>query len=89
MSENIYRTISLTFAAYLLSTHRLKYIGCEGVEQVVFKFEDPNNEGEGLLQEFETGPIAAFYSSLKALRRVIDSQRAGRADTYTPVRIHR
>lgn len=74
MNENVYRTSNLTFAASLLSTHRLKYIGCEGTGQVVFLFEDPKNEAPGLLRDFETGPVAAFYSALRSLRRVIDSQ---------------
>ncbi len=77
-SQPPFRTEELPFAAYLHASHRLRFLGCEPVGEtgrVSFVFADPVNEGEKLIVEFESGaecPAAAFYDSIRHLRRVMD-----------------
>ncbi len=75
---NTYKTSSLTMAAYLLSTRKLRFIGCEGPTGnsriVVFCFADPNGEGDALYTEFLLGPCNAFYDSIKVLRKMIQER---------------
>ena len=78
-TENVYHTTSLIFAAWLVSTRRLKFQGCEepkGNSRICsFLFEDPNQEGDDLYAEFLLGPCNSFYESVKTLRKMIDSKR--------------
>jgi hypothetical protein len=77
-----FRTEELPFAAYLHATHRLRFLGCEPVGEtgrVAFMFSDPTNEREKMNVQFESGaecPAAAFYDSIRHLRRVMDRTRS-------------
>jgi len=81
----MYRTSSLTFAAYLMSSRQLKLSGVEGPEGntriVYFLFEDPAGKGNDLYTEFLSGPCSAFYESLKSLRKMIDARTPSRYST--------
>ena len=72
-----FHTQDLPFAAFLHSTRRLRFLGCERVDgngRITFVFEDQNGEGEQLHIAFEAGaecPGAAFYDSIRHLRRVM------------------
>jgi hypothetical protein len=76
-----FSTQDLPFAAFLHSTRRLPFLGCESVNgngRIAFMFDDPRGEGERLSVEFESGaecPAAAFYDSVRHLRRVMDRTR--------------
>lgn len=78
---NTYRTESLPFASFLHATRKLRFLGCEsanGNGRIAFLFNDPHREGERLQVEFESGaecPAAAFYDSVRHLRRVMDGTR--------------
>jgi hypothetical protein len=74
-------TEDLPFAAYLHATRHLRFVSCEatGNDRVAFVFADPNNEGDRLHLEYESGaecPAAAFYDSIRHLRRVMDRTRS-------------
>jgi hypothetical protein len=77
-----YQTDSLPFAAFLHSTRKLRFLGCEsasGNGRVAFLFDDPERLGERLQVAFESGsecPAAAFYDSVRHLRRVMDGTRS-------------
>ncbi len=79
-----FHTQDLPFAAFLHSTRRLRFLGCEqmnGTGRITFVFEDPNGEGEHLHIAFEAGeacPAAAFYDSIRHLRRVMDGTKNSR-----------
>jgi hypothetical protein len=70
-------TEDLPFAAYLYTTRTLTFIRCEspnGTGRVVFVFDDPRGDAEKLHIAFESGaecPAAAFYDSIRHLRRVM------------------
>ncbi len=76
-NKKTYRTQDLPFAAFLHATHRLRFLGCESVNgngRIAFVFHDPDGEGDRLQIEFESGaecPAAAFYDSVRHLRRVM------------------
>ena len=74
---NRYTTSHLPFAAYLHSTRRLRFLGCEpnGNGRVAFVFDDAKGEGSHLHIRFESGaecPAVGFYDSIRHLRRVMD-----------------
>lgn len=72
-----FRTCDLPFTAYLHSTRRLRFAGCEaanGDGRVFFTFEDPASLGDLMQLEFESGAecsAVAFYDSVRHLRRVM------------------
>ena len=80
----IFRTHDLPLAAFLHATRELRFLDCQPVNdafRVVFLFEDPNLDGDRLRVEFEGGavcPAAAFYDSVRHLRRVTDGTRNNR-----------
>ena len=73
----IFRTEDLPFAAFLHATRRLRFLGCEpmnGGGRIAFLFDDPEQEGDQLQIEFESGAECAastFYDSVRHLRRVM------------------
>ena len=77
-------TQDLPLAAFLHSTRRLRFLACERVDgngRITFVFEDLNGEGEHLHIAFEAGaecPAAAFYDSIRHLRRVMDGTKNSR-----------
>jgi hypothetical protein len=78
--EETFSTEDLPFAAYLRASRKLRFLTCQvsGTDRVAFVFADPNNEGEQLQLNFESGaecPAAAFYDSIRHLRRVMDRTR--------------
>jgi hypothetical protein len=79
-----FRTEDLPFASFLHTTRKLRFLGCEPVAsngRVAFVFDDPKGEGEQLHIEFESGAecsAAAFYDSVRHLRRVMDRTRSKR-----------
>ena len=75
-----FATEELPLAAFLHASRRLRFASCEptGNDRVAFVFADPNSEGDKLQLEFESGaecPAAAFYDSIRHLRRVMDRAR--------------
>jgi hypothetical protein len=75
-----FRTTDLPLAAYLHSTRGLPFVGCEADRngRVAFVFDDPSADGERLRIDFESGALcaaAAFYGSVRHLRRVMDGSR--------------
>ena len=87
-SQPRFRTEELPFAAYLHASHKLRFLGCEPVAdtgRVAFVFFDPANEGDQMNVQFESGaecPAAAFYDSIRHLRRVMDRTRSKEQDAY-------
>jgi hypothetical protein len=79
---NTYRTANLPFAAYVHSTHKMHFLGCEhigGTGRVAFVFSDPEGNGEQMNVEFEYGaecPAVGYYDSIRHLRRVMDRTRS-------------
>jgi hypothetical protein len=81
--ESSFLTEELPFAAFLHSTRKMQFQRCSvlGNQRVAFVFADPNHEGERLQLEFESGaecPAAAFYDSIRHLRRVMDRATGAR-----------
>ena len=80
-NEEVFLTEDLPFAAYLHASRKLRFLTCQqvsGNDRVAFVFADPNNEGDRLHLNFESGaecPAAAFYDSIRHLRRVMDRTR--------------
>jgi hypothetical protein len=75
-----FSTEDLPFAAYLHGSRKLRFLTCQvsGTDRVAFVFADPNNEGDQLHLNFESGAecsAAAFYDSIRHLRRVMDRTR--------------
>lgn len=72
-----FHTEDLPFAAYLHTTRKLTFIGCESVNgngRIAFVFADPRGEGERLHIAFESGAecaAASYYDSVRHLRRVM------------------
>lgn len=70
-------TEDLPFAAYLLATRKLTFIGCEILNsngRLIFTFADPSRQAESLHIAFESGaecPAVVFYDSIRHLRRVM------------------
>ena len=85
---NTYHTENLPFAAYAHSTHKMRFLGCEavgGTGRVVFVFSDPEARGDQMNLDFESGaecPAAAFYDSIRHLRRVMDRTRSREQDEH-------
>ncbi len=83
-----FRTEDLPFASYLHASRKLRFLGCEpanGNGRIAFLFADPEGQGERLLIEFESGaecPAAAFYDSVRHLRRVMDGTRSNGTYEY-------
>lgn len=81
-AQPAFRTEDLPLAAYLHAAHRLRFLNCEpveGTDRVAFVFSDPDESGEKMTVEFESGaecPAAAFYDSIRHLRRVMDRTRS-------------
>jgi hypothetical protein len=78
--EATFSTEDLPFAAYLHASRKLRFLTCQvsGIDRVAFVYADPNNEGDQLHLNFESGaecPAAAFYDSIRHLRRVMDRTR--------------
>jgi hypothetical protein len=81
MQPTTYSTEDLPFAAYLHTSRKLRFLNCQvnGSDRIAFVFADPNNEGEQLHLNFESGaecPAATFYDSIRHLRRVMDRTRS-------------
>jgi hypothetical protein len=71
-SEGIFRTGDLPFASFLLSMKKLRFLECEGSGSIRFLFADPENQGDRLFLEYQSGafvPAIAFYASVKYLRQ--------------------
>ncbi len=70
-------TEDLPFAAFLHATRLLRFLGCEplnGSGRITFVFDDPEDEGDRLQIDFESGaecPASVFYDSVRHLRRVM------------------
>ena len=70
-------TEDLPFAAFLHATRLLRFLGCESVNgsgRIIFVFDDPEDDGDRLQIDFESGaecPAAVFYDSVRHLRRVM------------------
>ena len=80
-SKAVFSTEELPFAAYLHSSRKLRFLTCQvnGTDRVAFVFADPNHEGDQLHVNFESGAecsAAAFYDSIRHLRRVMDRTRS-------------
>jgi hypothetical protein len=81
-----FRTDSLPFACFLHSTGKLRFLRCEearGNGRLEFVFNDPQSQGDGLNIEFESGaeaPAAAYFDSIRHLRRVMDRTREQRSN---------
>jgi hypothetical protein len=78
--EETFSTEDLPCAAYVHASRKLRFLTCQvsGIDRVAFVFADPNNEGDQLHLDFESGaecPAAAFYDSIRHLRRVMDRTR--------------
>lgn len=77
-----YQTENLPFAAYVHSTHKMRFLGCECVGEtgrIAFVFSDPEGSGDQMNLEFESGaecPAVTFYDSIRHLRRVMDRTRS-------------
>ncbi len=77
-----YRTEDLPFAAFLYATRKLRFLACEpvnGTGRIAFTFADGDGAGDLLHLQFESGaecPAAAFYDSIRHLRRVMDRTRS-------------
>jgi hypothetical protein len=81
VKEAVFSTEDLPFAAFLHASRKLRFLTCQvsGTDRVAFVFADPNNEGDQLHLNFESGaecPAAAFYDSIRHLRRVMDRTRS-------------
>jgi hypothetical protein len=79
--EETFSTEDLPFAAFLHASRRLRFAVCArtGNDRVAFVFADPDHVGDTLQLEFESGaecPAAAFYDSIRHLRRVMDRTRS-------------
>jgi hypothetical protein len=79
-TERSFSTEDLPFAAFLHASRKLRFLTCQvsGSDRVAFVFADPNNEGDHLHVNFESGaecPAASFYDSIRHLRRVMDRTR--------------
>ena len=80
-----FRTSFLPLAAFLHCTGKLKFIGCEPEQNgrhATFVFDDRGKEGQQIAIEFEAGSecsAAAFYDSIRRLRRLIDQTLMRRA----------
>lgn len=87
-SQDEFHTDSLPFACYLHSTGKLRFLRCESVSgsgRMFFIFSDPQSEGEDLNIQFESGaeaPAAAFFDSIRHLRRVMDQSKEQRSKEY-------
>jgi hypothetical protein len=87
-TQSTFRTEDLPFAAYLYAAHKLHFLGCEpvdGIGRVAFVFSDPAARGDQMSVEFESGaecPAAAFYDSIRHLRRVMDRTRSKEQDEH-------
>lgn len=81
MDQCLYRTDSLPFACFLHSTGKLRFLRCESVDgsgRLNFVFSDPQAQGGELHIAFESGaeaPAAAYFDSIRHLRRVMDRSR--------------
>jgi hypothetical protein len=78
--EEVFSTEDLPFAAYVHASRKLRFLTCQvsGIDRVAFVFADLNNEGDQLHVNFESGAecsAAAFYDSIRHLRRVMDRTR--------------
>ncbi|HWY08229.1 MAG TPA: hypothetical protein VNY24_15315 [Candidatus Acidoferrales bacterium] len=76
----VFLTEDLPFAAYLHATRKLRFLTCQvnGTDRVAFVFADPNQEGNQLHLDFESGAECAavsLYDSIRHLRRVMDGTR--------------
>lgn len=83
-SPNNFSTKDLQFAAYLLATTKLKFTGCKlggNEREVLFQFDDPDEVGDELELDFESGATAsaiALFTSLKFMRRRMTATLEGR-----------
>jgi hypothetical protein len=71
-----FQTYRLDLAAWLKSSGNL-HLDCiehEG-DRAVFVFNDPAAKGEELELQYEDSPFAAFYCTVKSLRRQMDADR--------------
>src|ERR1700730_5004532 len=87
--EGTFSTEDLPFAAYLHTSRKLRFLTCQvsGIDRVAFIFADPNHEGDQLHLNFESGaecPAAAFYDSIRHLRRVMDRTRSRSIEQNEP-----
>jgi hypothetical protein len=77
LSETTFKTSDLPFAAFLFSTQKLEFLGCEvaaGTSRIEFIFQDNQGEGEKLHLSFETGAkcaAASYYDAVRHLRRAM------------------
>jgi hypothetical protein len=88
-----FSTEELPLAAFLHASRALRFTSCEptGNDRVAFVFADPDHDGDRLQLEFESGaecPAAAFYDSIRHLRRVMDRSRS-RSNEQNEHRPHR
>jgi hypothetical protein len=92
-SASTFATEELPLAAFLHASRALRFTSCEptGNDRVAFVFADPNHEGDKLQLQFESGaecPAAAFYDSIRLLRKVMDRTRS-RSNEQNEYRSHR
>jgi hypothetical protein len=84
-TERTFSTEDLPFAAYLHASRKLRFLTCQvsGSDRIAFVFADPDNEGDQLHLNYESGaecPAAALYDSIRHLRRVMDRTRTRRIE---------
>lgn len=84
-SASTFATEELPLAAFLHASRHLRFTSCAptGNDRVAFVFADPNHDGDRLQLEFESGAecsAAAFYDSIRHLRRVMDRSRSRSKD---------
>src|SRR5262249_28746013 len=87
----LFLTDDLPFAAYLHASRRLLYISSKrnDANRVEFVFADPDNLGESLNFEFETGAECSavqFYDTIRRLPRIMDRTRSMEHTSEQPAR---
>ncbi len=75
-----FQTEDLPFACFLLTSNRLRFLGCRDGQagRITFSFDDPQSQGEELRIEYESGalvPAVAYYDSMRRLRRLMTQTR--------------
>lgn len=84
MANGVFATGHLPFAAFLLSTGRLRFIEAKAIEDggdhISFLFSDPDGLGREIEREFRSGATVValdFHDALKRCRRLITAAQGG------------
>ena len=79
----LFKTESLTFAAFLRSKDALRFLGCErgDLDRVKFVFADPEGLGERLMSDYingnDTTHARVFHESVRRLRIAMKHAKGG------------